>query len=318
MAKQKATFSFKDIVGLTDGLIKKTSIDRETEKSLKSRGTIGTGIYILNAALSTDIYGGIQNNRITTFGGASGVGKSYLCYNICRQAQAEGYSIIYIDTEFAIELDQLPGYGIDTSEDKFILLRNNVIEDLKLFTTQLLDSLKEQKQAGKEIDKFMIVLDSVGQLASRKEVEDAKDGKEKADFTKAKALASYFRIINSDLGNLLIPMLITNHTYQSMDMFPVEHMKGGCQISTAIINTRDGLKTIKDVVKGDYVLTLDGYEEVLETHKFEKETIEFQLDNGEILEVSKEHKFLIHNDYMDQNSWKTAEELNENDIILSL
>lgn len=227
MAKSKATFSFKDIVGLTDGLIKKTSIDRETEKTLNARSTIGTGIYILNAALSSDIYGGIQNNRISVFAGASGVGKSFLCYNICRQAQAEGYSIIYIDTEFAIELDQLPGYGIDTSEDKFILLRNNIIEDLKVFTTQLLDNLKEQKDAGKQIDKFMIVLDSVGQLASRKEVEDAKSGKEKADFTKAKALASYFRIINSDLGSLQIPMVCTNHTYSGMEMFPQEHMKGG-------------------------------------------------------------------------------------------
>lgn len=227
MAKSKGAFSFKDIVGLTDGLIKKTPILRETEKTASERGTISTGIYVLNAALSADIYGGIADNRITVLGGESGVGKSFLCYNICKQAQDAGYGIIYIDTEFAIELDQLPGYGIDTSEDKFMLIRTNIIEDLKIFTTQLLDDLKEQKSNGIDIGKFVIVLDSVGQLGSRKEVEDAKSGKEKADMTKAKALASYFRIINSDLGFLKIPMLCTNHTYKTMDLFPQDKMKGG-------------------------------------------------------------------------------------------
>lgn len=227
--KSKGTFSFKDITGLTDGIIKKnkTAIKRETEKTSNSRSFVSTGVYALNAAISSDIYGGIPDNRITVLAGASGVGKSFLCYNICREAQKDGYSIIYIDTEFAIELDQLPGYGIDTSEDKFMLIRNNIIEDLKIFITQLLDNLQEQKAAGKDFDKFLIVLDSVGQLGSRKEVEDALSGKEKADFTKAKALASLFRIINSDLGDLSIPLVATNHTYKTMDLYPQDKMKGG-------------------------------------------------------------------------------------------
>ena len=227
--KTKGTFSFKDITGLTDGIIKKnkTAIKRETEETSNSRSFVSTGVYALNAAISTDIYGGIPDNRITVLAGASGVGKSFLCYNICREAQKDGYSIIYIDTEFAIELDQLPGYGIDTSEDKFMLIRNNIIEDLKIFLTQLLDNLQEQKAAGNDFDKFLIVLDSVGQLGSRKEVEDALSGKEKADFTKAKALASLFRIINSDLGDLSIPLVTTNHTYKTMDLYPQDKMKGG-------------------------------------------------------------------------------------------
>lgn len=227
MAKKAGGFSFKDIVGLTDNLIKKSPIVHETVKSSKSRSTIGTGIYVLNAALSSDIYGGIADNRITVFAAPSGTGKSFLCYSIAREAQAKGYGIIYVDTEYAIELDQLPGYGIDIDEDKFMLIRTNIIEDLKIFTTQLLDELKEQKDGGKEVDKFMIIIDSVGQLGSRKEVEDAKAGKEKADMTKAKALASYFRIINSDLGYLGIPLVCTNHTYQTMDLFPQDKMKGG-------------------------------------------------------------------------------------------
>ncbi len=227
MAKQKESFSFKDIVGLTNGVIKKMPVIHETVKSSKMRGSIGTGIYVLNAALSSDIYGGIPDNRITVLGAPSGTGKSFLCYSIAKQAQAKGMGVIYIDTEYAIELDQLHGYGIDIDEDKFMLIRTNVIEDVKVMLTQMLDGLKEQKESGKEVQRFIIFIDSVGQLGSRKEVEDAKSGKEKADFTKAKALASLFRIINSDLGFLGIPLVCTNHTYQTMDLYPQDKMKGG-------------------------------------------------------------------------------------------
>jgi hypothetical protein len=37
--------------------------------------------------------------------------------------------------------------------------------------------------------------------------------------TKAKALGSLFRSINTDLGYLDIPLLVCNHTYLTLDMF---------------------------------------------------------------------------------------------------
>lgn len=229
MAKKAGkAFSFSDVVAMTDGIIKKTSILRHDDKKYKtSRNLISTGIHVLNAAISSDIYGGIPNNRITVFAGDSGAGKSFLCYNIARNAQAEGYKIIYIDTEFAIEKDQLPNYGLDVSDDNFMLLQCNIIEDLKIMMTQLLDGLKEQYFDGVELPKMLVFIDSVGQLASRKEVEDAKSGKEKADMTRAKALGSFMRIINADLGLLNIGLVCTNHTYDSMDLFPQKVMKGG-------------------------------------------------------------------------------------------
>jgi hypothetical protein len=45
--------------------------------------------------------------------------------------------------------------------------------------------------------------------------------------TKAKALGSLFRSINTDLGYLEIPFLVANHTYLTLDMFPKSVMKGG-------------------------------------------------------------------------------------------
>lgn len=246
--KSKGKFEFSKIGKIVSGISDKTSIVVEDSDTNTKKEFIGTGIYVLNALLSKSILnGGIQNNRITALAGPSGVGKSFLCYNICREAQKEGYSIIYIDTEFSIEMEDMISYGIDVDKSKFQLVRTNVVEDIKIMLTQLLDELKEEKLAGYDIDKFMIVIDSVGQLASRKEVEDAKSGKEKADMTRAKSLKSLFRIINSDLGFLKVPLLATNHTYSSMDLFPVQVMSGGTGLqysaSTIVMLSKAKYKT---------------------------------------------------------------------------
>lgn len=226
--KSKGKFEFSKIGKIVSGISDKTGIQIEDSNNMETKEFIGTGVYVLNALLSKSILkGGIQNNRITAIAGPSGVGKSFLCYNICREAQKDGYSIIYIDTEFSIELSDMASYGIDTDASKLQLVRTNAVEDLKIMLTQLLGELKENKLSGMDIDKFMIVIDSAGQLASRKEVEDAKAGKEKADMTRAKAMKSLFRIVNSDLGFLKVPMLVTNHTYLSMDLFPRPIMSGG-------------------------------------------------------------------------------------------
>lgn len=312
MAKKNGKFTFKDITGLTDGIIKKnkTAIKRETEKTVSERNFIGTGVYVLNAAISTDIFGGIPDNRITVLAGPSGVGKSFLCFNVCREAQKAGYSVIYIDTEFAIELDQLPGYGLDISEDKFMLIRNNVIEDLKIFTTQLLSNLKDQKQDGNEIDKFIIILDSVGQLGSRKEVEDALSGKEKADMTKAKALASYFRIINSDLGDLGIPMLCTNHTYKCVTG------------DTKVMMANNTFKEIQEIQEGDYINTLVGPKIVNFNTKYENASLyEVEMEDGTIIRCTPDHKFLVKAEWSEDEEndcWKEAQNLTSNDTILSI
>jgi len=310
MAKQKGVFSFKDIGGLTNGIIKKMPIQHETLKSSQSRGTIGTGIYVLNAAISSDIYGGIPDNRITVFGAPSGTGKSFLCYSIAKQAQAKGLGVIYIDTEYAIELDQLPGYGIDIDEEKFMLIRTNVIEDVKVMLTQLLDGLKEQKDAGNEVQKFIIFIDSVGQLGSRKEVEDALVGKEKADFTKAKALASLFRIINSDLGYLGIPLVCTNHTYQ-------------CVTGETKVMLADGtFKEIKDIGAGEFINTLEGPKEVNFNTKYDDATIyQIEMEDGTTIKCTHNHKFLVKQEWSEDEEndcWKAAEDLTENDLILAI
>ena len=226
-SKEVKKFEFSKVGSILDNISKNVPI--QIEKEIKEKTFIPSGVYLLDAALSGRLLGGgIATNRITCFAGESGAGKSFLCYSCAKQAQKIGYSVIYIDTEQAIDLEDLPKFGVDNSLDKFRLIRSNKVEDVNIMLTQLVDELKEQKLAGYELPKLMIVLDSLGQMASNKEKADLLKGDIKADFTKAKALGSLFRSINTDLGFLDIPMVVANHTYLDINsMFPSEKLKGG-------------------------------------------------------------------------------------------
>lgn len=231
MAKQTGKeikkFEFSKVGTILDNIAKTTPI--LIEKEAKERNYISTGNYLLDAALSAKLVGGgILGGRIFGLLGESGAGKSFIAYSICKSAQRnQGYSVIYIDTENSIDMEGIGKMGIDNSPEKFRLIRSNKVEDINITLTQLLDELKEQKLAGYEIPKILIVLDSIGMMSSNKEKSDLLKGDMKQDMTRAKGLNALFRSISSDLGYLDIPMVCCNHTYLSQDMFPKEISKGG-------------------------------------------------------------------------------------------
>ena len=223
---KKKQFEFSKIGNIMNNIAK--SVPIIIDDKIKEKKFISTGVYLLDAAISAKLLGGgVQSNRITVFAGESGTGKSFLAYSVAKHAQKEGYGIIYIDTEYSVELAELPKFGLDASPEKFILVRSNKVEDINITLSQLLDTLKEQKLAGQDIQPMMIVLDSIGQMASNKEKADLLKGDIKQDMTKAKAIGSLFRSINTDLGFLDIPMIVCNHTYLTQDLFPQEVLKGG-------------------------------------------------------------------------------------------
>ena len=220
-------FNFSKISSVIDNLSKKSMITIDNLRA--ERSYIDTGIYILNALLSKSILtGGLAKNRFTIFAGPTQTGKSYICLNIVRNAQKEGYNVIYIDTEFAIENSDFDMFGIDTSDpNKFMLIRSNKVENLKVFMAQLLNELKKQKEKGEDVSKTLFVIDSLGALASNKEIEDAIKGDNKQDMSRAKAIKSMLRIIIDDLGFLSIPLIGTNHIYLTQDLFPQTVQTGG-------------------------------------------------------------------------------------------
>lgn len=224
--KEVKKFEFSKVGTILDNIAK--TIPIQIEKVVKERTFISTGVYLLDAAISAKLLGGgISTSRITGLLGESGSGKSFIAYSICKSAQKDGYSVIYIDTEESLDLEDLPKFGLDSSLEKFRLIRTNKVEDVNMLLTQLLDDLKVQKLGGFELPKIIIVLDSIGMMSSNKEKSDLLKGDMKQDMTRAKQLNSLFRSISNDLGFLEIPMICCNHTYLTQDMYPKEISKGG-------------------------------------------------------------------------------------------
>lgn len=227
--KEIKKFEFSKIGTILDNIAKTVPI--HIDKEIKERTYIPTGNYVLNAALSGSLWGGIGSRGISVFGGPEASGKTFLALNIIREAQKLGHSVIYIDTEYAINRSELPKYGIDNSPDKFIIIRGNQVEELNVAITTLIDELKQAKLDGYELPKQIWALDSLGQLSSKKAKEDLLKGDIKADVgNKAKAIGSLFVSITADINYLDIPMIVNNQTYETLETYSTTIMKGGRQL----------------------------------------------------------------------------------------
>jgi RecA/RadA recombinase len=187
---------------------------------------IPTGPYILNAALSGSLFGGMPNRRSLTFAGEEGTGKTYLALSIARNAQAMGYSIIYYDTEGGIDIDFVKRLGVDTRK---VRIENiNTIEQFATLTAKLNETLFNMKEKGEEPPKIMVILDSLGNLSSTKEKADTTSGSGKRDMTKQQAIRRTFRVVGNDFAKNAVPFIICNHVYAAIgSFFPHNEVSGG-------------------------------------------------------------------------------------------
>lgn len=205
------TFSFEELdkqLSKIDGFEMGSIL--ETNEFSEVSGWIPTGNYLLNAQLSGSLFGGIPNNRSVGIAGDPQTGKSFLCMNIVREAQKIGYSVIYCDTEGAIDRSAAKKLGIDTKMVRYQPIKT--ITDFKVFTANLIDKVKALRKDGQD-PKIALVLDSLGMLTTDKESGDALKGKSAMDMgIRSKELRSLFRVITLDLTGVKIPLICTNHT----------------------------------------------------------------------------------------------------------
>ena len=167
-----------------------------------------------------------ENHRYWCDGISShNTGKTFLLLNMVREAQTKGYYVIYYDTEGAVDIDNIQNFGVDP--DKFDHQPMSDLAKFRTSITTLCKKLMEAKEKGYRTPKIMVCLDSLGMLATTKEIDDAMSGNTAADMTRAKMVRSLFRIITSDLTGLGIPFIFTNHTYASTGMFPTINLSGG-------------------------------------------------------------------------------------------
>jgi RecA/RadA recombinase len=210
---------------------------------------IHTGNYLLNAHICGSLFGGYPNSRSICLAGESGTGKTFLALNACREAQKMGYNIIYCDSEAAVDEDIIKNFGVDPEQFRYQPV--STPQEVRHFVANLCDTLKKAKEKGAELPKVMLVLDSLGNLATNKERGDAMSGNDKKDMTKQQELRSLFRVITTDLAEMKIPFIFTNHTYASIGSFiPGQTISGG---GGAIYNASVILQMTKAGLKEDGV-----------------------------------------------------------------
>ncbi len=195
-------------------------------------GYIDSGSYMLNAVLSGSIYGGVADNKITALAGQEAVGKSFIALSIVKgfQQMYENSGIIYYDTEAAITKKMMSDRGIDVS--RVVIAEPDTIEKFKTHCLQMIDNYMKMPESKKP--RILMVLDSLGNLPSNKELEDSTEGKNVRDMTRAMAIRSTFRTLTLKLARAKIPLILTNHTYDVVGAyFPTKEMGGGGGIKYA-------------------------------------------------------------------------------------
>ncbi len=217
---------------------------------------IDTGSYVVNALVSGSIFGGFPSNKITAVAGESGTGKTFFCLSVVRNFldTDPAAGVIYFETESAISKDMIESRGIDSS--RMIIFPVNTIEEFRTQSVRIIDKYMEQPED--ERKPLMFVLDSLGNLATNKEVEDATNDKQVRDMTKSQLVKSAFRILTLKLGKANIPMIVTNHTYDVIGSYvPTKEMGGGSGLkysaSTIVYlgkkKEKDGTDLIGNIIK---------------------------------------------------------------------
>lgn len=206
---------------LKSGAVKSSSVLSKSS-FFEEKNPIQTELPIVNIAFSGSLKGGLIPG-LTVVAGQSKSFKTLLslyCMKAYLEKYEDGVALLY-DSEYGITPEYLESYNIDT--DRVIHIPVEDVEQLKFDITKRLEQIEKD-------DNVFIMIDSVGNLASKKEVEDAMNEKAVADMSRAKALKSLFRIVTPKLTAKNIPLIAINHVYQEIGMFPKAVVSGGTGI----------------------------------------------------------------------------------------
>ena len=198
-----------------------TSVLSES-KFFTEKDMVRTEVPMINVALSGSVDGGLAPG-LTVLAGPSKHFKTSFAL-LMAAAYMKHYSdavMLFYDSEFGSPQTYFQQFGIDTSRVLHTPITN--VEELKFDIIGQLEELDRD-------DKVVIVIDSIGNLASKKEMEDALNEKSVADMSRAKALKGLFRMTTPYLAMKNIPLLAVNHTYKEIGLFPRDIVGGGTGI----------------------------------------------------------------------------------------
>lgn len=198
--------------------IKDTAILTDS-KFFNKKDMIPTSIPAVNIALSGMIDGGMTPG-LTMWAGPSKHFKTAFSL-LMAKAYMDKYPesvLLFYDSEFGTPQNYFNSFGIDS--DRVV---HTPVTDVEQLKHDIMKQIADVQRG----DKIMIMIDSIGNLASKKEVDDALDGKTVADMTRAKQIKSLFRMVTPHLNLKDIPMVVVNHTYKEIGMFPKDIVGGG-------------------------------------------------------------------------------------------
>jgi len=204
--------------------IKKNSTIKDSailskSKFFTEKDMVTTGVPMINVALSGRLDGGLIPG-LTMWAGPSKHFKTAFSL-LMAKSYMDKYPeavLLFYDSEFGTPVKYFETFGIDM--DRVLHTPLTDIEQLKF-------DIMQQLQEVNRGDKLIIILDSVGNLASKKEVDDALEGKSVADMSRAKQIKSLFRMVTPHLNIKDISMVVVNHTYKEIGMFPKDIVGGG-------------------------------------------------------------------------------------------
>ena len=201
--------------------VKETSILADS-KFFTQKDMVKTDVPMINVALSGSVDGGLAPGLTVLAGPSKHFKTSFaLIMAAAYLKEHKDAVLLFYDSEFGSPQSYFENFGIDTSRVLHTPITN--VEELKFDIIGQLEGIDRG-------DKVVIVIDSVGNLASKKELEDAINEKSVADMSRAKALKGLFRMTTPYLNMKDVPLIAVNHTYMEIGMFPKAVVSGGTGI----------------------------------------------------------------------------------------
>ncbi len=239
--------------------LKKNSKVKDTEVLADSvlfseKDIIPTEVPMINVALSGEVDGGLTSGLTVLAGPSKHFKTSFaLLMGAAYLKKYEDAVMLFYDSEFGSPQKYFESFGIDTSR-----VLHTPITDVEQLKFDLVGQLENIERG----DKVVVVIDSIGNLASKKELEDALNEKSVADMSRAKALKGLFRMVTPYLTMKNVPLLAVNHTYKEIGLFPKDVVGGG----TGIYYSADNIWIIgrKQDKKGTEI---QGYHFVIKVEK---------------------------------------------------
>jgi hypothetical protein len=223
MAKEKESKGLNKAQALMDRILKNTTLKYTSplneSEILVETPAIPTRIPMLNMALNGRVDGGIERGLVMVAGPSKSFKTSFSLEIVSAFLKAKPNAIcLFFDAEFGAKKSYFKQFDVPVERVVHLPVEN--IEQLKFEMSKQLSDI----QSGEDV---ICLVDSIGNAASKKEVEDSLEQKSVADMSRAKALASLFRIITPQLYLKRVPCIVVNHTLKTMDFFPVDLPKGG-------------------------------------------------------------------------------------------